>query len=181
MRVAVLIVFATAVGCSSSNVARSAPAPETVRVVGGGAGAIAMGMNASAADAHAATIAAPLADVWRVLPAVYESFGIPLSTVDSTTHSIGHSGFNIRRRLGTVPLVRLIDCGSTQGGPSAETYDVRMAVTTQLRASDAGTIVSTTVEPMGKPVAFSGEYIRCSSTGSLESRIADAVKSRLGK
>jgi len=46
---------------------------------------------------------------------------------------------------------------------------------------EGGTAIATTVEPMGKPVAFSGEYIHCSSTGSLESRLSDAVKSRLGK
>jgi hypothetical protein len=181
MRIVVLTVVAALMGCSSSSVVQSAPAPETVRVIGGGSGAIAMGMSATPADSRTATIAAPIADVWRVLPAVYESLNIPLSTVDSLTHSIGNAGFNIRRRLGSVPLVRLIDCGTTQGGPSAETYDIHMAVSSQVHAGDAGTIISTTVEPMGKPAAFSGEYIRCSSTGVLESRIADAVKARLGK
>ena len=77
--------------------------------------------------------------------------------------------------------MRLIDCGTTQGGPSAETYDIRLTVTTRVSAVEGGTSLSTTVEPMGKPVAFSGEYIRCSSTGVLESRLADAVKARLAK
>lgn len=176
-----LVLVAAAAGCSSSSAVETAPAPQTVRVVGGGAGSIAMGMSGSAADARASAIAAPLADVWRVLPAAYESLNIPLSTVDTTTWVIGNSGFNLRRRLGTVPLVRLIDCGTTQGGPSAETYDIRMTVTTRVRAVDGGTSLATTVEPMGKPVAFSGEYIRCSSTGVLESRLADAVKARLAK
>jgi hypothetical protein len=48
-------------------------------------------------------------------------------------------------------------------------------------AVDGGTRVATTVEPMGKPAAFSGEYIRCSSMGTLESRLAEAVKARLAK
>lgn len=182
MRLARLIPLAALAACSSSsNVAQSAPAPETVRVVGGGAGSIAMGMSPSAVDAHSTTLSASLADVWRVLPAAYESLGIQLSVIDSATHVIGNSGFNLRRRLGSTPLVRLIDCGTTQGGPSAETYDIHMSVVTQVRAGDSGTIIGTTVEPMGKPAAFSGEYIRCSSTGVLESRLADAVRSRLTK
>jgi hypothetical protein len=181
MRVVVLFVFAALTGCSSTSAVQSAPVPQTVRVAGGGGGAIAMGMSSTPADSRATTISASVADVWRVLPAAFESLNIPLSTVDSVTHSVGNTGFNLRRRLGSIPLVRLIDCGTTQGGPSAETYDIHMSVISQVRASDAGTVISTTVEPMGKPAAFSGEYIRCSSTGALESRIADAVKSRLGQ
>jgi hypothetical protein len=180
MRLALLCLLVAA--CSSSSAVQSAPAPQTVRVVGGATGgAIAMGMNASAADSRSTTVSASMADVWRVMPAVYESLNIPLSTVDSATHVVGNAGFNIRRRLGSVPLVRLIDCGTTQGGPSAETYDIRMSVVTQLRSGDAGTVIATTVDPMGKPAAFSGEYIRCSSTGVLESRIADAVKTRVAR
>lgn len=176
-----LALAAAAAGCSSSSAVQTAATPQTVRVAGGGAGSIAMGMSGSTADARASVVAAPLAEVWRVLPAAYESLSIPLSTVDTTTWVIGNSGFNVRRRLGTVPLVRLIDCGTTQGGPSAETYDIRMTITTHVKAVEGGTSLSTTVEPMGKPVAFSGEYIRCSSTGSLESRLADAVKARLAR
>lgn len=182
MRLAGLIPLAVLAACSSSsNAVRSAPVPETVRVVGGGAGNVAIGMAPTAPDARATTLSASVADVWRVLPAAYEALGIPLTVVDSATHLIGNTGFNIRRRLGSTPLVRIIDCGTTQGGPSAETYDIHMSVVTQVKAGDAGTIIGTTVEPMGKPAAFSGEYIRCSSTGLLETRLADAVRSRLPK
>jgi hypothetical protein len=180
MRLAMLVSLAAVAACSSPSVIQSAPAPETVRIGGGGGGAITMGMSASSADARATALSAPVADAWRVLPAAYESLSIPLSMIDSTTRQVGNSGFNVRRRLGSVPLVRLIDCGTTQGGPSAETYDIRLSVITHLKAENGGTTLSTTVEAMGKPVAFAGEYIRCSSTGVLESRLADAVKSRLG-
>lgn len=181
MRLALLFSLAAMAGCSSPGAVQGAPAPETVRVVGGSGGSIAMGMSGSAADARSVAIAASVPAVWRALPAAYESLSIPISVLDSVTHVVGNSGFNVRRRLGSVPLVRLIDCGTTQGGPSAETYDIRLSVTTQIKAADAGTTISTTIEPKGKPVAFSGEYINCSSTGVLETRIADAVKSRIAQ
>ncbi len=117
--------------------------------------------------------------VWRVLPAVYDSVAIPVTTLNQAGRSIGNAGFNIRRRLGKTALTRLIDCGSTQGGPSADTYDIRFAITTELRASGTGTDLITTVDAMGRPAAFSGEYIRCSSNGVLEGRIADLVKQQL--
>jgi hypothetical protein len=170
--------------CSSTNIAETTPAPQTVRVVGSGgsASAIAIGMSASAPDARATQLPATAADTWRVLPAAFESLSIPLSMIDSTTRVAGNAGFNVRRRLGSTPMVRLIDCGTTQGGPSAETYDVRLTITSQVKeAEGGGSSLLTTVEAMAKPVAFSGEYIRCSSTGALEARIADAVKARLTK
>jgi hypothetical protein len=182
MHRSLLVSLAILSACSSSPVVESAPAPQTVRVVGGSTGPIAMGMSASAPDARATALPATTADAWRVLPAAFESLGIPLSMIDSTTRVAGNSGFNVRRRLGSIPMMRLVDCGTTQGGPSAETYDIRLIVTSQIKAGEgSGSSLSTTVEAMGKPVAFSGEYIRCSSTGVLETRIADAVKARLPK
>jgi hypothetical protein len=170
------------VGCASASTPIERPATtETVRVSGSGAGNIAMGM-AAAAGANVATVNYTVDDVWRILPGVYDSFAIPLSTIQPTEHVIGNSGFNARRRLGNIPLPRLIDCGSTQGGPSAETYDIRLSILTQVRPGESGTTsIATTVDAMGRPVAFSGEYVRCSSTGVLESRIADAVKAQLKK
>lgn len=181
MRLAALLPFAVLASCSTSNVVESGPAPETVRVIGGSTGAIAMGVTATPASARSTSLSAAPGQVWRALPAAFQSLSIPVSQADSASLVVGNAGFSVRRRLGSVPLVRLIDCGSTQGGPSAETYDVRLTVTSQVRASDAGSSLATTVEAMGKPVAFSGEYIRCSSTGVLEARIADAVKAGLGK
>jgi len=179
--VAGLLSIAAVAGCSSSSALESAPTPQTVRVIGSASptGAITMGVTATPTSVRSATLSASVTDAWHALPSAYESLSIPLSVVDSATRRLGNSSFNVRRRLGTVPLVRLIDCGSTQGGPSAESYDINMSVLSRLTAGEGGTTISTTVEAMGKPVAFSGEYIRCSSTGVLESRIADAVKARL--
>jgi hypothetical protein len=178
-----LLMSLTIVSCSSSTVVESAPTPETVRVVGSAnpTGAIAMGITATPASVRSATFLNPAADVWRVLPAAYEALGIPLSMSDANTLTLGNSGFNVRRRLGGTPLVRFIDCGSTQGGPSAETYDIRLSVTSVVRPVAGSTTLATTVEAQGKPVAFSGEYVRCGSSGVLEGRIADAVKARLAK
>jgi hypothetical protein len=180
MRCHVLLSLAL-LGCSSSPTIESAPAPETVRVVGSAnpTGAIAMGVVATPASARSSSFFSTPEAVWDALPAAYESLGVPISAADPATRTLGNTGFNARRRLGSVPLVRYLDCGTTQGGPSAETYDIRIVISSVVRPGEAATTLSTTVEAMGKPVAFSGEYIRCSSTGQLETRIADAVMARL--
>jgi hypothetical protein len=177
-----LFTFIALSGCTSAQTPIERPATtETVRIVGSGAGDIAVRM-AAATEAHSTTISAPVSDVWPVMSAVYDSFGIPIGKLDQQGHVIGNEGFNLRRRLGSVPLARLIDCGNTQGGPSAENYDIRLSVLTLVRPGEAGsTTIATAIDAMGRPMAFSGEYVRCSSTGVLESRIADAVKAQLRK
>jgi hypothetical protein len=133
----------------------------------------------NASDAKVSTLAYPVDQVWRVLPGVLDSLGIPITVSDAAKHLIGNEGLNLRRRLGNTNLDRFIDCGNTQGAPSATTYDVHLAVRTTVSADPAGSTLSTTVSAMAKPVSFSGDYVRCSSTGVLESRIADGVRTRL--
>jgi hypothetical protein len=182
MRDVSLLILLGLLGCASSGPTIERPAtPQTVRVTGSAAGNLSVGMS-STSDAKVTRVAAAPADVWRVLPGVFDSFAIPLSSVDDKARVLGNSGFNLRRRLGSVPLPRLIDCGTTQGGPSADTYDIRLSVLTQVSpAEGGGSSIITTVDAMGRPVAFSGEYVRCTSTGSLETRIADAIQAQLRK
>jgi hypothetical protein len=184
MRVVGALLTLGLAACASSGSSLERPSTtETVRVVGGAtSGGIAMGVVPSPVSAREAIVAAPIDRVWAVLPAAFLTLGIPLSTTDPATHLAGNQGLNVRRHLGSTPLVRYLDCGNTQMGPSAETYDIRLAVTTQLLADSTtggGTRLHTLVEAMGRPVAFSGEYSRCSSLGVLESRLADAVKAEL--
>lgn len=181
MRVGHPLVLLALTACASGGPSPGQRPTQTVQVTGSSGGNVAIGM-APTNDANVAPLAYAPADVWRVLPSVYESFTIPVNSVDSKTKVIGNNGYNIRRRLGSIPLPRLLDCGTTQGGPSAETYDVKFSILTEVRAAEGGgSAIATTIDAMGRPAAFSGEYVRCSSTGVLESRIADAVKAKLAK
>jgi hypothetical protein len=181
MRDVSLFILLGLMGCASGTTIERPATPQTVRVSGSAAGNLSVGMNATT-DAKVTRVTAAPADVWRVLPGVFDSFAIPLSSVDDKTRVLGNTGFNLRRKLGSIPLPRLIDCGTTQGGPSAETYDIRLSVLTQVTAGEnGGSSITTTVDAMGRPVAFSGEYVRCTTTGSLETRIIDAIQAQLRK
>jgi hypothetical protein len=127
-----------------------------------------------------ATIASPVERVWGVLPAVYGSLGIPIATQDAESRVIGSSGLKLRRRLGNVSLTKYLDCGSSQGGPSADTYEIFLTVLTRATPGASGeTTLSTTVEATGRPVSFSSGDVRCTTTGALEGRIAEGVKGEL--
>ena len=125
-------------------------------------------------------VAFPIDKVWRMLPAVYDSLKIPLTTADGAKHMIGNDGMKVRQRLGTVQLSKYIDCGQAQIGPSADTYEVFLSVMTSVRGvSPTETEIQTTVESAARPITFAQEYSRCSTKGKIETSISDIVAARL--
>jgi hypothetical protein len=166
-----LIGISVTLGCASSNTAPGSAPSETSRiVVQGGLQNISTG---AAPIAGESTVAASLSKVWAAVTAAYDSIGIAPTTVDAADHRFGNRGLQIRRQLAGVPLSRYVDCGSAQARPSADFYDVNLSVLTQLTPIDStDTKVVTTVDAMARPVSFTGEYIRCATTGALEARIS---------
>ena len=175
MRALVVLSFTILGGCASSGGSTPAPDRETVRV--GGAGNLRMAALDQATDVK---IRFPIGKVWHALPAAYEKLGIPITQADEATHTIANGGLKLRRQLATTSLSRYIDCGTTQIGENADSYDVYLTITTQVDEAPNGlSVMRTTFEAMARPVAFSREYSRCSSKGELEKRLADAVKAQL--
>ena len=175
MRAISLVAAAALVGCASANTAPGASNSGTARVSSGqGEQVISTG---AVPIAGKSTIAAPLDKLWSALPAAYQSISIPLTTIEAQDHLLGNRGLQLRRRLGDVPLSRYIDCGTAQGGASANSYDVNLSVITQLAAADAThTDVTTTVDAVAKPVLFTGEYVHCGTTGNLEAWISKLLE-----
>ena len=182
MRAFVMGVSFVALGAcaSSGSTSAAAPARPDVQTVRGGsaiAGSLTVTSNTSAA---VTSLAVPLDRVWKVLPAAFDSLGIPLGTLDPNRHLIGYEGFKVRQRLGKTALSRYLDCGTTQVGANADSYEVVLTVLTQLQPGASGTTsLATTVEANARPIAFSQAPSRCTSTTVLESRLLDAVKAQL--
>ena len=120
--------------------------------------------------------------VWRILPSVFDSIGITVNTIDQSRKTIGNPGYKIRQRLGKSPLSKYLDCGNTQIGPNADSYDVMLTVLSTVAPEGAsGATLSTLVEAQAKPVTYNQAYSRCSSKGGIESRISELVKARLSR
>jgi hypothetical protein len=180
MRTATLLLLLPLAACASGGAGSTAtPASQTVTVVGseGGTSLTMPGNNSSTVR----TLTFGMDQVWRALPFVFDSIGIPVGTLDPAKRTIGNSGFKIRSRLKGVPLSRYIDCGnSTQIGPNADAYDVNITMFAELHAADAGgTAVSTTIDIVARPATFAQEYSHCASKGLLETRFFDILKARL--
>ena len=177
MRRAALVTVVLLSACASSKGPSSAPIPDqTLRIPTSNASGGSTIVVAQSESPSNRTIAAPAATIWNALPGVYETLGLPITDRNAEARTMGTSSFKIRRRLGNVPLSRYLDCGSTQGSASADSYEVLLTVTTQLMpaASDT-TAVSTTVSAMARPVFVSGEYINCGTTRALEKRFFDLL------
>jgi hypothetical protein len=172
-------------GSSSNEPPPPAPVEQRVRIATTGASGMAMSgttdVNTSTtANVDAVTINAPVDKVWAELSSVYSALGITTSVADASTRTIGNPSLKARRRLGTVAMTKYIDCGSTQGALSAETYELLLSIHTQLQSvTPNSTRVTTTFQSMGRPASISSEYRTCASTGALEKSIADLVRTRL--
>lgn len=187
MRILASAAVVVLAACSSSHTPAADPTvgpASTVRVSGThttGVSSNALRVSPSY-DLAVDTIYAGVSAIWSALPAVYTALSIPLTTADNQALRFGNEGMKIRRKLGETSLVKLLDCGRTQIGQNADSYEILMSVVTSLRQNDANTtIVSTQIEASGKPLQFGGSETRCRTKGELEKQIALAVRARVEK
>ena len=173
------------VGACASSGTGSAPRPaETVRATGGASmasGSTGVSVIPTSSEVNM-TIASPMNLVWRAMPGVYQSLKIPLTTVDQASHTIGNEGMKALKKLGDVALSKYIDCGNSQIGPNADSYDVHLSIVSQLAANANGTTTLTTnLIASARPLTYAQEYSHCSSRGVLEAKIVDELKAALAK
>jgi len=180
-----LCVLVAVAACSSSGTGASSsptPASQTVRVSGAsGVADLRVGGGADMTGVH--TLPYSLEQVWRALPFVFDSLGIPVAMMEPTRRVIGNEGFKVRQRLKGTPLSRFIDCGnSTQIGVNADNYDVVLILTAQVRAADpSSSSITTTFNAVAKPANFAQDYSQCNSKGVMESRFIDILQAKLQK
>ena len=152
-----------------------------MRVSGpGGTSSVALGGND---PSIVSKVPYPVDKVWKTLPVVFDSLGIPVSTLEPNGRKIGNEAFKLRGRLKGVALSRYIDCGnSTQIGPNADSYEVVLTMIAEVRPAEAGsTSVRHTFSALARPVNFSQDYSACASKGTLESRFTALLSAALAR
>jgi len=175
-----LSIVLAAVGCAGST-SGSAPAPaSSIMRVSGPAGnsSVSLGGN----DPSVVRKIPYAADkVWRALPAVFDSIGIPVAMLEPTSRTMGNEAFKVRGRLKGVPLSRYIDCGnSTQVGPNADSYDVVLTMIVEVHAAESGaSSVRQTFTAVARPVNFSQDYSQCPSRSFMEPRFMTLLTAAL--
>ena len=169
-------------GCGSATRSGPEAPPSTVTTrIEGTVGATQLSRTNNVAASRVA-IARPVRDVWEVMPDVYKELSIPVELLVPQEHRIGIEVLRVRRKLGDLPLHRVLDCGGTPGAPNAETYEVTMVVLTQLSSPSAGeTVLATLVQGTARSPNFGGSEVACTSNGVLEKRMEEVVRARLSR
>lgn len=118
--------------------------------------------------------------VFAALSAAYRDMGIPVGTIDTPNRTAGNTQVRARGRLGRQPVSTYLDCGQTGlRGAAADAYPVRISVVSAVVPAGEGSRLRTLVEGAYTAAEASGT-VACTSTGELESAIAQAVKLRIG-
>lgn len=165
--------------CATGTASQHAETPQTVR---GGDASLGNLRIAPSSGTDVVQLPYSVEKVWGVLPAAFDSISVPVATIDPSSHRFGNEGFKLRMRLGKTTLSRLFDCGQTQIGPNADSYEVFLVVLAQVTPVAAGSAsLTTTIDASAKSIANSQGYIKCSSKGVLEARLIAQIKAGLAK
>jgi hypothetical protein len=112
------------------------------------------------------------------LPAVYASLGLEGAALGDA-REFGVAEVVVRRRVGSLPLARIVECGARAGMPNADRFTVRLRVVTRLEPGPGGTRMRTLVDASGREPGSSEAPVHCASTGELERRIERGVTAAL--
>lgn len=174
-----------AAACASTG-SSSAPATTTIQttmpIIGGNAQD--NNLRTTTTTITATTVRYPYTaeQVFGVLASVYEDLKIPVTTMVSKDHIIGNLDFRGRRAIGSLVMRRLLDCGGTTGEPNADSFDMFMSISSEVKAEGAHeSVLATVFQASGRPIAFSGNDVRCTSTGEIETKIAALTKLKLAQ
>ena len=126
-------------------------------------------------------VAAAREPLMQRLTTVYRDLGLPVNQLDTRTFIVSTGHVTVHRRVAQVPADRYFSCGFTvTGGARALTYSLDVTVTTQLTpapAPDSGrTLVLTSVAVQARQPGVSGNPVACATTGALEQRIVEALR-----
>jgi hypothetical protein len=107
-----------------------------------------------------------------------------MSLVDPKKHVMANEGFKVRQKLGKERLSEFFECGTTQVGPNADSYELYVTVFTYLepiKGDSSRTRMTVAITGAGKPLQFAQDYSRCTSKTMLERRMLDVVAKSLKK
>jgi hypothetical protein len=179
MRAIIVLSVGVVIGCASPNpgAVASTPGPDVRMTMPQGSQVITSGATVVRGVAN---LQFPIDKVWSAMAPAYDSLSIPLSVFDATSRTIGNEGLKARRRIGKTRIGEYLNCGNGEGGPSADIYEINLSMVSRLQPNAVGgTTITTTVDGVAKPASFSGDYIKCATTGELEKRLVKLVEDKL--
>ena len=120
--------------------------------------------------------------VWVALTDVLKRFEVPFTYNDRAAGEMGIVKAKLYKRIGKSALSDFLRCGEGTSGPNADMYVVYVSIAAFVKAgtgnqtSGAAFIGGEAVDlPNGR-----NDVVPCTSSGQFETKIANAVRKRLG-
>ena len=150
--------------------------PSTATLVNGAVGGSMNISTTTTVTAIATAVPVTQDSAYALLTRAYVMLEIPVAPVDQK-RAVGNDALVIRRRIGGMPMQKVLDCGDKMGLPNAETWDIHMNILSYVEAGPDGKAqILTRIQAMGNPTDISNRDLSaCSSTGDLEKKISDLV------
>jgi len=179
-RLIVLTVLLSACGTAGAGrTTVTSSVPVTTDITTGSGGYRVLANAESRETTHVLQMGAAAA--WSALPAAYRELGLQGEVLDADTRFFGTRRQSASGRLAGVRLAEFVDCGGGNGGlPVANTYRVHLSVGTRVEAMGERSQLRSTVIAEASPQTVSGPTVRCTTTGQLENRIAEALGRAVG-
>lgn len=167
-----VLVTACASGSKSTSAGTMVPATTSAtQTIQGTGAATRMSMTTEASSARL-NVALPVEQAWTKLQAAYATLGIKATTLDPSTHTIGNNSLKVRRKIGDVPLITAMNCGTSGTGPNSESYELSLVFQSRVFPEGTGVVVETFINGTGQnALTNTGNTVPCYSMGVLEKRI----------
>lgn len=123
------------------------------------------------------TVAVPPARAWVDLVRAWGTLRIPVTGVDESNLRIGGSTLPFGLIGGSKPSAWL-DCGHGMAEAYADQYQVTFSMASRVMPIDSNSTVESIVRASARPRDVSTEAFRCTSLGTLEKRVAEAIRQR---
>lgn len=178
---AVLMLLLAACSAREPELGSTAGREETVTITGAD-GTVAGEMRLTRENYVARnSVNATPAEVFAVLPAAFQSVGLPAPEIDPQQGIAVVQPFTVTRRIGDARMSTLLDCGRGPAGLYADSYRIHLSVVTQVTADGAsGSSILTRLEAIGQNTGGTSGNARCSTSGQLEASIVDAIREATG-
>ncbi len=120
-------------------------------------------------------VSLPADTIWKRLPGVYRTLGLPVHENNPFTRRLGSCWYRIRGRLAGSSLSRYLDCGELRQMPNADRNDVDIVVLSAVREEDGVTGVAVLVLGWANDSGGSSRQW-CQSRGVLEQKIKEGIE-----
>jgi hypothetical protein len=171
------VIALTAAACASAG-GSGARAPEVITDEREAALSAALGHRITADDMTVSeSLEVPRVQVYRELIAMYAKLGIPAELVNPSTGLVAVTEKRVSNTLAGERLSRFLSCGETMTGSRADQDRIVLSVISYAKpVGMSGSRVETRVVATAIDVSGTGNRQPCTTTGQLEARLHNMVK-----